>query len=44
MTASAPRPFAFDTVFDDAGSIAYQPPVRRKHYSAEEVEAARSAG
>ena len=44
MTGSAPRPFAFDTVFDDAGSIAYQPPVRRKHYSAEEVEAARVAG
>ena len=44
MSASVPRPFAFDTVFDDAGSIAYQPPVRRKHYSAEEVEAARVAG
>lgn len=44
MTASAPRPFAFDTVFDDAGSVAYQPPVRRKHYTAEEVEAARVAG
>lgn len=44
MTSSAPRPFAFDTVFDDAGAIAYQPPVRRKHFSAEEVEAARAAG
>jgi flagellar assembly protein FliH len=44
MSASAPRPFAFDTVFDDAGSIAYQPPARRKHYTAEEVEAARAAG
>jgi flagellar assembly protein FliH len=44
MSTSAPRPFAFDTVFDDAGSIAYQPPVRRKHYTAEEVEAARVAG
>lgn len=44
MSSSAPRPFAFDTVFDDNGSIAYQPPARRKHYSAEEVEAARAAG
>ena len=44
MSTSVPRPFAFDTVFDDAGSIAWQPPVRRKHYSAEEVEAARVAG
>lgn len=44
MTSAAPRPFAFDTVFDDAGSIAYQAPVRRKHYSAEEVEAARAMG
>lgn len=44
MTQPAPRPFAFDTVFDDAGSIAYQPPVRRKHFSAEEVEAARAEG
>ena len=44
MSSSAPRPFAFDTVFDDSGSIAWQPPVRRKHYSAEEVEAARAAG
>jgi flagellar assembly protein FliH len=44
MSTSAPRPFAFDTVFDDAGSIAYQPPVRRKHYTAEEIEAARRQG
>jgi flagellar assembly protein FliH len=44
MTSSAPRPFAFDTVFDDAGSIAYQPPVRRKHFSSDEVEAAHAAG
>ena len=44
MTQSAHRPFAFDTVFDDAGAIAYQPPVRRKHYTAEEVEAARAEG
>lgn len=44
MTQPAHRPFAFDTVFDDAGSIAYQPPVRRKHYTAEEVEEARAAG
>jgi flagellar assembly protein FliH len=44
MSARAPRPFAFDTVFDDAGSIAYAPPVRRKHFTAEEVEAARQQG
>lgn len=44
MSSSAPRPFGFDTVFDDAGSIAWQAPVRRKHYSAEEVEAARAEG
>ncbi len=44
MTSSTPRPFSFDTVFDDTGAVAWQPPVRRKHYSAEEVEGARAAG
>ncbi|ATQ41846.1 flagellar assembly protein FliH [Caulobacter mirabilis] len=44
MTGSTPRPFAFDTVFDDAGSIAYQPPARKRHYTAEEIEQARAAG
>ena len=44
MSNSTPRPFAFDTVFDDSGGVAYAPPVRRKHFSAEEIEAARQAG
>ncbi|MES2033328.1 MAG: flagellar assembly protein FliH [Pseudomonadota bacterium] len=40
----AMRRFAFDTVFDDAGDVAYSPPARRRHYTAEEVEEARAAG
>jgi flagellar assembly protein FliH len=36
--------FAFDTVFDDAGAIAYQAVRPKKVFSAEEVEAARAEG
>ncbi|MGC1303054.1 MAG: flagellar assembly protein FliH, partial [Caulobacteraceae bacterium] len=40
--ASTPRPFTFDTVFDGDRVIA--PPKPKRHFSAEEVEAARAAG
>ena len=39
------RRFDFDTVFDQAGGVASTPPPpKKKHFTAEEVEAARSAG
>jgi flagellar assembly protein FliH len=39
------RRFAFDTVFDDAGAVAFEPPPpKKKHFAAEEVEAARAEG
>ena len=45
MTGSVPHKlFAFDTVFDDVGDVAYAPPVRRRHFTAEEIEQARAAG
>lgn len=34
----APRKFAFDTVFDAAGEVAYAPPRTRRSYTAEEAE------
>jgi flagellar assembly protein FliH len=43
MSASPHRPFAFDTVFDDAGAIAYAPPRTKRMYTAEEVEQLRAA-
>ena len=38
------RKFGFDTVFDDRGGVAYAPPRVKKHFTAEEVEAARAEG
>jgi flagellar assembly protein FliH len=38
------RKFGFDTVFDDRGGVAYTPPKVKKHFTAEEVEAARAEG
>lgn len=43
MTGVAPTRFGFDTVFDDAGAVAYQPPVRKRQWSSEEVEQVRAA-
>jgi flagellar assembly protein FliH len=40
--ASTPRPFTFDTVFDGDRVIA--PPKPKRHFTAEEVEAARAEG
>jgi flagellar assembly protein FliH len=42
MAGSAPRPFTFDTIFDGDRVIA--PPKPKRHFSAEEVEAARAQG
>jgi flagellar assembly protein FliH len=39
MTGSAPRKFAFDTVFDDGGDVTYAAPRAKRLYPAEEVEA-----
>jgi flagellar assembly protein FliH len=44
MTDSPHRKFAFDTVFDDRGGVAYTPPKVKKNFTAEEVEAARQQG
>jgi len=44
MTGIPHKLFAFDTVFDDVGDVAYAPPVRRRHFSADEVAEARAAG
>jgi flagellar assembly protein FliH len=39
------RRFAFDTVFDDGGRVASEPPpAKKRHFTAEEVEAARAEG
>jgi flagellar assembly protein FliH len=38
------RKFAFDTVFDDRGGVAYTAPKVKKTWTAEEVEAARAEG
>lgn len=43
MTGSAPRKFDFDTVFDDAGGVAYAAPRPKRLFPAEEVEAIRAA-
>jgi flagellar assembly protein FliH len=39
---STPRPFTFDTVFD--GGRVISPPKPKRHFTAEEIEAARAAG
>jgi flagellar assembly protein FliH len=42
---SAPlRRFAFETVFDGEGGVAFAPPVRKRAFTPEEVEEARQAG
>lgn len=38
MTGSAPRKFGFDTVFDDAGAVAYAAPRPKRLLTAEEAE------
>lgn len=38
---SQPRPFSFDTVFDDAGVVTAQAPRPKRHFLPEEVEAIR---
>lgn len=40
---SAPRPFSFDTEFDDAGDIAFAPPRPKRSFSPEEVEQVRAS-
>lgn len=42
MIDTPPRKFAFDTVFDDRGGVAYEPPKVKKNFTVEEVEAARA--
>lgn len=37
-----PRKFGFDTVFDDRGRVAYEPPKVKKAFTPEEVEAAKA--
>ena len=43
MTGQTPTRFGFDTVFDDAGSVAYQPTLRKRAWTSEEVEQIRGA-
>lgn len=42
MTDIPHRKFAFDTVFDDNGGVAYAPPRAKKTFTPEEVEAAKA--
>jgi len=42
MAGPAHTPFGFDTVFDDAGAVAFQPPPRRTSYTGAEVEQIRA--
>lgn len=42
MTGPAHTPFGFDTVFDDAGSVAFQPVPRKRSWTSEEVEQIRA--
>jgi len=42
MIDNPPRKFSFDTVFDDSGRVAYEPPKVKKNFSPEEVEAAKA--
>lgn len=39
MIDTPPRKFGFDTVFDDRGRVAYEPPKPKKSFTPEEVEA-----
>ena len=38
MSGAAPQKFAFDTVFDDAGAVAFAPVRAKRSYTPEEVE------
>lgn len=42
MNDTPHRKFAFDTVFDDRGGVAYTPPKVKKTFTPEEVEAAKA--
>jgi flagellar assembly protein FliH len=42
MTDIPHKRFAFDTVFDDGGGVAYAPPRVKKNFTLDEVEAARA--
>jgi flagellar assembly protein FliH len=42
MTDIPHKRFAFDTVFDDRGGVAYAPPKVKKNFTLEEVEAAKA--
>lgn len=42
MTGQTPIRFGFDTVFDDAGSVAYQPVARKRSWTSDEVEQIRA--
>jgi len=41
MAGPVHQPFGFDTVFDDVGAVAYQPPQRKHSFTPDEVEAIR---
>lgn len=43
MAGPVHTPFAFDTVFDDAGSVAFQPPPRKRAWNSNDVEQIRAA-
>jgi flagellar assembly protein FliH len=43
MTSSSHQKFGFDTVFDNAGGVAYAAPRPKRLFTAEEVEAVRAA-
>lgn len=43
MSGPAHTPFAFDTVFDDVGAVAFQPAVRKRSWTSDEVEQIRAA-
>ena len=43
MTSSSHQKFGFDTVFDNAGGVAYSAPRPKRLFTAEEVEAVRAA-
>ncbi|MBX3481466.1 MAG: flagellar assembly protein FliH [Caulobacter sp.] len=42
MTSAPHKPFAFETVFDDVGGVAYAPPRQKRSFTPEEVEEIRA--
>ncbi|MFZ5668925.1 MAG: flagellar assembly protein FliH [Pseudomonadota bacterium] len=42
MSGASHTRFGFDTVFDDAGAVAHQPPPRRRVWTSEELEQVRA--